>query len=283
MTFSREQKIETVIASPKAVAAKDAIAWASIFAKYNVVEDPVGSAPHHNGVFDAKAGRRGNGALGRFFETFIAPNEITFHVDQDIVCDNHVCRDLTIEIQMAPAVVVKVPMHLLYELCDENGQPRIQRLAAHWELWPMIKQLFAVGPAAYSVLMALGMRMMRIQGLSGALGFSKGFLGIGAIGKKRVENFVAAFNEHSTAKIADQFDPNGGGLFLPHGSPAMNPIDAADLEDCSLSATKLLVAGYSVSATISFTQGENTYQGIGIFEFNSKTKFIDTARLYWEQ
>src|ERR1035437_759723 len=132
--FTREDCMNTVMRSPQAVAIHDKDAWLAIFARYNIVEDPVGSTPHVSGVYDCRSGVRGPGPLGRFFDTFIKPMDIVFHVDRDIVCGLGVARDLTIEIRMTPKVTVRVPMHLLYELVDEDGALKIQRLAAHWEL-----------------------------------------------------------------------------------------------------------------------------------------------------
>ena len=133
--------LEQVLKSPAAVAVHDKRAWMSIFSKYHIVEDPVGSNPHIGGLYDTVSGERGNGALGRFFDTFIAPNDISFDVKRYIVCANHVVRDLTINIKMSEKVQAQVPMHLLYELGPEADEWKITRLAAYWELMPMIFQL----------------------------------------------------------------------------------------------------------------------------------------------
>lgn len=106
--------------SPEAVAVHDKNAWLALFAQYHVVEDPVGSTAHVGGIYDGKSGLRGTAKLARFFDTFIAPNKICFEVTKDIVCDTHVLRDLTIHIAMSDKVQVHVPMHLLYELCEEK-------------------------------------------------------------------------------------------------------------------------------------------------------------------
>jgi len=116
LTPNPEELLAQVQKSPAAVAIHDKTAWMSIFAKYHVVEDPVGSKPHIGGVYDAASGQRGHGALSRFFDTFIAPNKISFDVKRDRVCGNHVARDLTINIQMSEKVHAQVPMHLVYEL-----------------------------------------------------------------------------------------------------------------------------------------------------------------------
>src|SRR5690554_6181151 len=114
MSFTRQDKLDVVNACPEAVNAKNCQQWVDLFSSFCMVEDPVGSAPHFGGIFDRRSGIRGHGAIQRFFKTFIEPNAITFHVDHDMVCGNEVLRDLIIEITMAPAVTVNVPMHLLY-------------------------------------------------------------------------------------------------------------------------------------------------------------------------
>ena len=137
ITFRAEDCAALVERSPAAVAAKDKSAWLSLFARYNLVEDPVGSDPQISGVYDRRTGYRSLARLSRFFDTFIAPNTIRFHVDRDVVCGLHVLRDLTIEITMSPTLVVRVPVHLLCELTIDDGALKIFRLAAHGELWPM--------------------------------------------------------------------------------------------------------------------------------------------------
>ena len=78
--------------SPAAVAVQNKAAWMDIFARYSLVEDPVGSTPHLSGVYDCRQGYRGRERLSRFYDTFIAPNKIRFQVDRDTVCGLHVVR-----------------------------------------------------------------------------------------------------------------------------------------------------------------------------------------------
>ncbi len=159
--------------SPAAVAVKDKAAWLALFARYNLVEDPVGSAPQISGIYDRRMGYRGSDRLSRFFDTFIAPNTIRFHVDRDVVCGLHVVRDLTIEITMAPQVVVHVPVHLLYELTLEGDVLKIFRLAAHWEFWPMLKQQAASGWPFVRVGSASALRLLQHMGIAGMAGYMR--------------------------------------------------------------------------------------------------------------
>jgi len=160
--------------SPAAVAQHDRVGWIALFAADCVIEDPVGSRPHRAGDRDV---------IARFYDTFIAPNVIVFRRGRDYVDGLRVLRDLSIEIRMAPRVVIRVPMYLVYELCREGGELRIRRLAAHWELRPMLMQLLRCGFRGVPSMLALGLRMIRLQGLGGTLGFMRAWRSSGAAGK----------------------------------------------------------------------------------------------------
>ncbi len=283
MNRDRQELIETVMQSPAAVKVKDRTAWLSIFARYNVVEDPVGSRPHLSGVMDAKTGKRGHGPLERFFDTFIAPNQITFHVDKDIVCDNHVVRDLSIEIAMSDKVTAHVPMHVIYELCEEDGDLKISRLGAYWELWPMIKQLMSKGMACVSVVNALGWRMMSIQGLSGAIGFMQGFRGIGDQGKQSVMEFANALNNKSLSDMMGLFAGSNQGVYVPYGGDHFTPDVLVDELEATLEVSKLLSSGYVVSCNVEVSLAHVSHQGVAFFEFNAKNKKIDQVTFYWNE
>jgi hypothetical protein len=163
--------------SPAAVARHDRAGWIGLFAADCVIEDPVGSRPH-------RAGDRA--VIARFYDTFIAPNVIVFQRGRDYVDGLQVLRDLSIEIRMAPRVVVRVPMYLVYELCREAGELRIRRLAAHWELRPMLMQLLRCGFRGLPSALALGWRMIRLQRLGGTLGFMRAWRSAGSAGKSAV-------------------------------------------------------------------------------------------------
>lgn len=155
-----EQLLAAAKASPAAVAAHDREAWVGLFASDGQVNDPVGSRPH-----------QGRGAIQRFYETFIAPNTIIFHVDHDIVCGMSVVRDLAIETIMSTGAALRVPMHLRYDLMEEGGTLKIHRLYAHWELAPMMAQMMGLGAKGLWTSTRLGVQMMHHLGLGGALGF----------------------------------------------------------------------------------------------------------------
>lgn len=266
--------------SPLAVAAHDKDAWLELFARHNVVEDPVGSAPHIGGTYDQRQGYRGRGRLERFYETFIAPNKIRFHVDQDIVCGLHVMRDITIEIVMSAEVVVRVPVHLLYELTPEAGQLKISRLAAHWELWPMLKQQMASGLPFLQVGWASGVRMLRYQGLSGIAGFLRGLSSVGAGGKQQVARFARYFNTADSHAMAGLFSTTAPGIGFPFSRVTVTPADCL-AQGGTLHFSKVLAAGNMVSATVDYRIGEVHHPGVALFEFNRKNLEIVALDFYW--
>ena len=278
---SDEALLAIVQKSPAAVAAKDREAWLSIFAAYNIVEDPVGSRPHISGVYDAVSGRRGNAPLARFFDTFIAPNEIHFHVVRDIVSDYHVVRDLSIEIRMSPEVSVKVPMHLIYVLGQQGDTARVFRLAAHWELLPMLGQAMGFGLASLRVMMALGLRMLRLQGVGGIVGFSRALSSVGRRGKAVATAFATAYNARDGAGMGLLFDAAPGGVSWPAPGKRTTPDALMARASGRLSFGKTLVSGHVVSASARWCDGDRERHGVLFFEFTRDRK-IDRLSAYWE-
>jgi hypothetical protein len=150
-----------------------------LFAAGGQVEDPVGSEPH-----------RGAARIERFYDTFIAPRDITFHRDADIVAGFTVIRDLELEVVMSPSVTMRIPAYLRYALAAEPDGLRIAELQAHWELSSMIGQFARAGVGALPVGLRLTAALLRNQGFSGALGFAKGLGGAGRSGKRLITGLL---------------------------------------------------------------------------------------------
>ncbi|HEX2213131.1 MAG TPA: ketosteroid isomerase family protein, partial [Mycobacterium sp.] len=111
MAISPADALAAVERSPAAFTAHDRDAWVGAFTFDGVVEDPVGSQPH-----------RGRTALGRFYDTFIGPREITFHRDVDIVVGSTVIRDLELEVAMSAGVTMRIPAYLRYDLAGDGAE-----------------------------------------------------------------------------------------------------------------------------------------------------------------
>ena len=280
---SREACLATVMKSPAAVAMHDKEAWMSIFARYNIVEDPIGSTPQVSGLFDVRSGVRGKGPLSRFYDCFIAPNGIRFHVDQDLVCGFHVLRDINMEVTLSPQVVLKVPMHALYELVDEDGELKVLHLSAHWELWPMLKQQMSFGLASLGVGLALGRRMLRELGWRDTLAFMGAMRNIGAPGKASVQRFVAAFNARDFAAMHAELASSFSGVCWPAQACASDLEQLRALEG-ELVLGKTLAAGNYITAsfTLNGAGREQPLSGVLFFEFNMQEQKLQHVRAYVE-
>lgn len=227
---ARDDLLTAVLASPAAVAAKDRAGWLALFTPEAVVEDPVGSRPHV-----------GLAAIGRFHDTFIAPNTITFQPDADIVTGRTVLRDLAITIRMSTGATVRVPMHLRYDLVWHENAWRIARLAAHWEFTPMVLRLLGTGPRGLGAGTLLGGQLLAHLGPGGALGMLGAVRGVGSRGRRDAERVLRAAAGGQAAELA------GVATELPGGG--VRPAEfAAHLRGASVS--KVLAAGRSVTASI---------------------------------
>lgn len=184
-----EELFAAVEASPAAVAAHDRTAWVNLYAREGEVNDPVGSRPH-----------RGEQAIERFYDTFIAPNTIRFHVEHDIAKGMTVVRDLTLETVMSTGATLSVPMHLRYDLVEEDGLLKIARLAAHWELAPMIGQLLRAGVPGLTASAKLTPQLIGNQGLGGAIGFLGGLRSVGRRGRTLAVDALAERLQHATVR-----------------------------------------------------------------------------------
>ncbi len=155
MAPDQAELLALVRSSPAYVAAHDKAGWLGIFASLHVVEDPVGARPVRSDE---------PGALGRFWDTFIAPNTIEFEVAHDWVDGFDVVRDVTIVTTLRPGVVVRTPAHLLYETVYDGGVLRIRRMAAFWEPRPAYLQLMRPSRAHLGAALTQFIRMFRTLG-----------------------------------------------------------------------------------------------------------------------
>jgi hypothetical protein len=162
VTPDRDEVLALVRSSPTFVGAHDKPGWLGIFAGQHVVEDPVGARPVRSEV---------PGALARFWDTFIAPNQIVFEVAQDWVDGFDVARDATIVTTLRPGVVVRTPAHLLYQTAYDDGVLKVRRMAAHWEPLPVYLQLMRPTPAHVAAAVDQFIHMFRTLGIGASLQF----------------------------------------------------------------------------------------------------------------
>jgi hypothetical protein len=282
MRATSEELLELVSRSPEAVAIHDKQAWLELFSRSAVVQDPVGTAPHRRMASNTGVALGGD-PLGRFWETFIAPNQISFASHQDIVIGEEVVRDVSIRSQLGSGITVDVPVYLIYRTTEEHGEARIESLMAHWELRSMVRQVMAEGLAGLSTMFQLGWRMLRIQGASGVLGYMRGsFRGIFGRGGRAVRDFAAALNARDEKTLVGLLDGEETLIEYPAGvgEPLHEFLSGAG-RDLRIDVSGLTSAGWWSSCVFQASRGDVTHRGVAFFEFSPKSRKIRSARFFW--
>lgn len=261
MSFDREQLIAAVARSPKLVGAHDRAGWVGLFARDGQINDPIGSKPHH-----------GRQEIENFYDTFIAPNQLSFNVSNDVVCGMSVMRDLDILSVMASGVRITVPMHLRYDLVAEDGALKIRRLYAHWELGEMLKQQMG---SLNGVLTSFQLtpRLLRYQGMAGVLGFMRGLTGNGRAGKATATRFLEALAAGDATAAAALLAPDCA-VEVPFGTT----VGVRELAAGSRGLTwqKLIGAGDYASATVQM----GPRRGVAVCHFPESASSIASVRLF---
>ena len=273
-----QQVLKVVEASPEMVAAHDKKGWLALFSRDAVVEDPVGSAPNRKG---RGIGKGGEDELGRFYDTFIGPNEIRFEVLGDYIAGLEVARDVRIHTKLSTGFSIVVPAHLLYELTEEDGELRVRRLAAHWELPKLSKQALTGGFAGFRTMNALSWRMLGIQGVGGVLGYSKGMVnGIGRRGSRAVEVFSDAVNRGDVERLASLFEETGEAMEYPVGR-VIDPETLLTALPGRLVIDEVITAGWVASFRYDIEGDEPApSKGLAFLYFGQRSKKIVRARFF---
>lgn len=236
MTASRSTLIDVVDRSPVMAAEHDRAGWVGLFTADGRVEDPVGSRPHV-----------GPQQIRRFYDTFIAPRQIVFHHEGDIVSDTAVVRDVVLEVGMGPAVTMHIPAVLRYDLREMNDEWRIERLRAYWELPAMVLHFARNGVSAGPQAVDLSRALIRNQGWRGSLGFATGFRGARFRGKRTVRGFLEAVAAGDQLRA---WRALGSGALITRGEQTPLKFGAFSDELAGASWTKVIAAGSSVTASL---------------------------------
>lgn len=261
MSFDREQLLAAVARSPQLVAAHDRTGWCDLFSADGQINDPVGSRPHDGRV-----------AIENFYDTFIAPNALSFNVSHDIVCGMTVMRDLDILSVMSTGLRLTVPMHLRYDVIDERGALKIRRLYAHWELPAMLAQQLG-SMNGWATSLRLTPRLLQYQGVAGLVGFMRGLGGHGRAGKRAVEAFFAAVGKGDVG-AAGACLTDGCTLEVPFGTQVGLPELAAGLR--GITYRKLIAAGDYASATVQI----GPRRGVAVFRFERHPQQIAGLQIF---
>jgi len=262
--------MQVVERSPACVAAQDRDAWLALFTRDGSVEDPVGAAPNHRD------------ALPGFFNTFIQGNHIRFEVHEDLSAGLEVVRDVTIHTRLSTGLVIEVPAFLLYELAEEHNTLKIRRLRAVWDLRRRSISAVTAGPRGLWTLCAISLRMLRVQGLGGVLGYSRGLVaGIFGAGQTTLERLSAAIHSGDLATAESLFVADASVEF-PVGTPQSVRDWLAELgPGAELHLTQATSAGWLTACRFSVTGGRHSGAGgVAFFSFDPATRKLTTARCF---
>ena len=265
---TRQELLAVVERSPACVAVHERDRWLALFGDDALVEDPVGAPPAH----------KATGALGRFWDTFIAPHEIRFEVRRDHVIGRDVFRDAVIHTRIAPRVSIEVPAYLLYQLDGDGGALRVRRMAAHWQLGRLSLGALALGPRAWLPMTLLFARMLRRMGLSWVGGYLASlWSGVGARGPAAANQLLRAIASRDAAALAALFTDDA---IVELGA---TQLAARALLDALPVGTRLTIeAPVAAGFTTSFRfrlDGPMPREGLALLEF-ARDRRIARARFF---
>jgi steroid delta-isomerase len=126
---------EAAIKSIEAVQAGDREAWLSNWHPEGSLEDPVGVSP----MDPAGKGHHGIDEIAAFWDNFIGPGTVRFHIRESFACGNECANVGTITTRSADGAIGRCELVMVYKV-DEEG--RVLSLRAFWELDEMMADFF---------------------------------------------------------------------------------------------------------------------------------------------
>lgn len=237
----KEKILELVKESPKLVKSHQREKWVNLFSKDAEIEDPVGSRAYKQSE------------LGNFWDAFIAPNDITFHSNFDVIHGNTVARDVNIQTKLPSGHEVWVPAHLFYTVKQEGDKLAVISMYAQWDLSKMVFQFLKL-KGSIMAMSALSFRILKHLGIPGIWGFTKAFIwGIKGCGDKiiRNKNLYKHFEKNSDINFSEN-----------------------DLSNLNIINTRS--SGYYTS----FSFEKEGKRGIGNLKFCPFSKKISWGRIY---
>jgi len=279
--MDREKLCALVKRSPELVDRHDREGWLGLFSPEAVVEDPVGAGLNRKGK-DWRGNRDG---LSRFYDIFIAPNDIKFTVNQDIVMGSEVVRDVLIRTRLPNGAISEVAAYLIYRGVEEGGEVKLASLQAHWDFkGNALRLLRNNGLKGIAASAGQFWSMLRIQGLKRVMLYLGAmYKGIFKKGVAAVNSFAAAVNAGDEAGMARLFDVNATIEF-----PAGKKIPVSDFikgegKGLRLELLGLRSAGWYTSCSFDAHEGGVHKRGVAFFQFNPKTKKIVSAQFFWNE
>jgi len=279
MEWSREQVLAFVRRSPEFVAAHDKEGWVGLFAPGAVVEDPVGSSPARKG----EGVRDGDDELGRFYETYIARNDVRFEVLRDIVKSTTVVRDVVITTKTPNGATVELPAYLIYECEDAGGALAVRRMRAFWELRGVTKHALTSGLGSIVAMTSLTARMVQIQGASSVSTYLEGlWRGIFDRGHEAARSLATAIAERDEAALRAIFAGDGAIELEPGEKIAPARLLSALGPGAELAVEAPLSSGFFTGFRVTLVRGGAKKSGVALLEFDPHTRLCASARFFIE-
>jgi hypothetical protein len=278
--MDRDTLLELVRRSPEIVARHDREAWLGLFSSGAVVEDPVGAGLNRKGA-DWRKGRDG---LARFYDVFIAPNDIAFTVHRDIVLGDEAVRDVTIQTALPNGAVSFVDAYLVYRCAEEEGRPVIEGLQAHWGFAANALGLLRKnGLRGFTASMGQFALMLRIQGLRRTAEYCSAlWRGISRRGERAVRAFISAVNRRDLEGMLRLCEP-GAAVYYPAGTPRSAADFFTETGRLTLFQVRdLRTSGWICSCTFKEVRDEEEYAGIAFFRFAHRSGRIGSVLFYRE-
>jgi len=281
---NRALRLATAAASPEAVARHDRDAWLALFARHGRAEDPVGIPPCEKGAHTLRPGSKVDD-LERFWNAFIAKNEVRMDFLRDIVVGDEVVRDVVIHTRFGSGAEVRIPAHLRYALVTEDGALRIEHLFAHWDAREPGKQLATQGLRGRLTVANMGLGLLRHFGFNGAKAYGSGCrTGIRRAGIARVEGLIDALDARDADRVLAAFASASARVELPVGGESVTAerLLTALGPYARLTVDNVVASGWNVSASFTLRREGTVHAGVVFFEFDVVLQRIARARFFWD-
>ncbi len=279
--MDKDKILELAKSSPEIVGRHEKEAWLDLFSKAAVVHDPVGAGPNRKGIGISN----GSDELSRFWDIFIAPNNIKFTVNQDIVIGNEVVRDVLITSTLSNGAVSEVPALLKYSVVKEDDKLKVESISAHWDLSRNAINLLKSN-GFKGIIASFGQfgTMIKVQGFCRVFRYCQAmYKGILGKGIKSVKSFADAVNNSDETEYLSLMDSDAVVEF-----PAGDKIPAVDFfrdkaGRIHLDVDSLRSGGWFTSCVFDARLKDTNRHGVAFFQFNPKTKKIFSARFFWNE
>ncbi|HWE26716.1 MAG TPA: hypothetical protein VHB97_01885, partial [Polyangia bacterium] len=222
---------------------------------------------------------KATGAIGRFWDVFIGPNDIRFEVRGDYTLGSSVFRDIVIHTKIAGAFQLDVPAYLLYQLDDTTGTLQIARLSAHWDLARMSLGAMKLGPKAWIAMTAMFGRMLKLMGVPWVAGYlSSLWKGIGGRGLASVKQLATAVEARDSHGLEALLEPSAVvelGIVEAPARDLFSVIPAG----ARLRVEAPVAAGWTTSFRYTI-DGASPKSGLARLEFAPDTRRIRSIRFF---